>query len=123
VRNGRGINYVKPALWTPDPLGFGSRSLDLPLRISNHTIVRTSQTIDTDEETTIGETPDPSPVAGEPTPIPVDTGNAGGGAIDLPDTGSFGGLGGLPPPGGAIPEPALLAPLLGIAMLLQRRAR
>jgi hypothetical protein len=126
VRNGRGINYVKPALWTPDPLAFASRSPDLPLRVSNRTIARRPQTTETDEETTVGETPDPSPVAGEPTPTPtpgpVDTGNEGG-AIDPPDTGGLGGIGGLPPPGGVIPEPALLAPLLGIAMLLHRRPR
>jgi hypothetical protein len=121
--NGRGINYVKPAIWNPEPFGFAAWSSEVPVRASDHSIVRTPQTID-DDGSSVGETPDPTPVAGTPTPTP-EPGNTGneGGVIDPPDTGGFGGVGGvggLPAPGGAIPEPALLAPILFIAMLLRR---
>ena len=126
-RNSRGVNYIKPALNNAFPLDSSSYAVNLPIRATNRPIVSHPQTSDGDESSGVGETPTPTPTpVGTPDPIPNpgDTGGTGG-VIDDPGTGEVGGglgggLGGLPPPGSEIPEPAFLAPLLCIAMLLKR---
>jgi hypothetical protein len=128
---GRGVNYVKPSLvMVAFDLANHPRGINVPIRPTNHPVVRTPQTSDggSDVPTPVSGTPDPAPGAngggnpatdgsGEP---PSTGGGPGGdtGGLPLPGTG----VGGLPPPT-AIPEPSLISALICIGMLLQRRTR